>query len=70
MFKRDWLVYIAYRDYPNRSDVVHAVIHVTNASRRDAEIQAVQKLCFAESDGVDFRSVLFAKPVKIRKWAK
>jgi len=70
MFKGNWLVFVVYRGYPNRKEIKYTTVCVNGVRKKKAEMLAVYELCFSKSDGIDFRSVLFAKPIKIRKWSR
>ena len=70
MFRKNWIVFMVYRDYPNRNDIKAASFCYPNVTKKEAIDMATKQLCFKEDgSGVDFRSVLLMKPIKANSWS-
>lgn len=71
MFRKNWVVFMVYRDYPNREDIKAASFFYRNVTKKKAKEMAINQLCFKkDGTGVDFRSVLMMKPIKANSWSR
>lgn len=69
MFKSNWVVFVVYKNYPNRNELKTVTLTFSGVTKSKAVELAEEEVCFSKDDGVDYRSVLLVKPVKARAWA-